>query len=143
MVSVWQYAASNDVFVCLGYGVELSQSEYNLSSAQRGKSLFAVSSNLSVTAKKTSCVDCLVSVSSLPAPLRSSIRLTVGETPPASYKSSSQECPVEPLLREKQCGSTSWRCICLLPKSAPGLFSENQAHVLIFTVSLPHYYFFT
>ncbi|XP_019720420.1 immunoglobulin superfamily member 5 isoform X1 [Hippocampus comes] len=58
-------------------GKKLSQSEYNLSSVQRGKSLFAVSSNLSMTAKKSSCVDCLVSVSALPVPLMSSIRLTV------------------------------------------------------------------
>lgn len=62
-----------------GTGVEVSQGEYNISSEESGKSLFTVTSNLSVTAAKSSHVDCLASVSALPTPLRSSVRLTVGE----------------------------------------------------------------
>ncbi|XP_077397603.1 immunoglobulin superfamily member 5 isoform X2 [Festucalex cinctus] len=58
-------------------GKKLSQSEYNLISEQMGKSLFTVSSNLSMTATKSSRVDCLASVSALSTPLRSGIRLTV------------------------------------------------------------------
>ncbi|XP_067364630.1 immunoglobulin superfamily member 5 isoform X2 [Channa argus] len=56
---------------------KVSQGEYNISSEQSEKSLFTVTSNLSVTAAKSSRVDCLVSVSALPAPLKSSVRLTV------------------------------------------------------------------
>lgn len=57
--------------------MEVSQSEYNITSEELGKSLFTVSSNLSVMAAKSSHVDCLASVSALPQPLTSSIRLTV------------------------------------------------------------------
>lgn len=60
--------------------MEVSQSEYNISSDESGKSLFTVTSNLSVTAVKSSRVDCLASVSALPTPLMSSVHLTVGET---------------------------------------------------------------
>ncbi|XP_060928872.1 immunoglobulin superfamily member 5 isoform X3 [Limanda limanda] len=56
---------------------EVSQGEYNISSEESGKSLFTVSSNLSVMAAKSSEVDCLVSVSALTTPLKSSVRLTV------------------------------------------------------------------
>nr|XP_061797034.1 immunoglobulin superfamily member 5-like [Nerophis lumbriciformis] len=59
------------------HGKKLSQSEYNLSSELTGKSLFTVSSNLSMTATKSSRVDCLASVSALSTPLMSSIPLTV------------------------------------------------------------------
>ncbi|XP_044057631.1 immunoglobulin superfamily member 5 isoform X2 [Siniperca chuatsi] len=55
---------------------KVSQGEYNISSESR-KSLFTVTSNLSVTAAKSSHVDCLASVSALPTPLKSSVRLTV------------------------------------------------------------------
>ncbi|XP_077421668.1 immunoglobulin superfamily member 5 isoform X2 [Vanacampus margaritifer] len=58
-------------------GKKLSQSEYNLISEETGKSLFTVSSNLSMTATKSSRVDCLASVSALPMPLMGGIRLTV------------------------------------------------------------------
>ncbi|XP_040901464.1 immunoglobulin superfamily member 5 isoform X2 [Toxotes jaculatrix] len=57
--------------------IKVSQGEYNISSEESGKSLFTVSSNLSVTAAKSSRVDCLASVSALPTPLKSSVRLTV------------------------------------------------------------------
>uniref|UniRef100_A0A3Q3QJT7 Ig-like domain-containing protein n=1 Tax=Monopterus albus TaxID=43700 RepID=A0A3Q3QJT7_MONAL len=56
---------------------EVSQSEYNISCEEFGKSLFTVTSNLSMTAAKSSHVDCLASVSALPTPLKSSVRLTV------------------------------------------------------------------
>ncbi|KAM9801352.1 immunoglobulin superfamily member 5-like [Neosynchiropus ocellatus] len=56
---------------------KVSQSDYNISSEETGKSLFMVTSNLSVTAVKSSHVDCLVSVSALPMPLSSSVRLVV------------------------------------------------------------------
>ncbi|XP_008274170.1 immunoglobulin superfamily member 5 isoform X2 [Stegastes partitus] len=56
---------------------QVSQAEYNISSEESGKSLFTVTSNLSVTAAKSSNVDCLASVSALTKPLNSSIRLTV------------------------------------------------------------------
>ncbi|XP_060928874.1 immunoglobulin superfamily member 5 isoform X5 [Limanda limanda] len=56
---------------------EVSQGEYNISSEESGKSLFTVSSNLSVMAAKSSEVDCLVSVSALTTPLKSSVRLTL------------------------------------------------------------------
>lgn len=55
---------------------KVSQGAYNISS-ESGKSLFTVTSNLSVTAAKSSHVDCLASVSALPTPLKSSVRLTV------------------------------------------------------------------
>ncbi|XP_026171399.1 immunoglobulin superfamily member 5 isoform X2 [Mastacembelus armatus] len=55
----------------------VSQSEYSISSEMSGKSLFTVTSNLSVTAVKSSHVDCLASVSAMPTPLKSSGRLTV------------------------------------------------------------------
>lgn len=63
----------------LGIGVEVSQSEYNISSEESGKSLFTVTSTLSMTAAKSSNVNCLASVSALRKPLESSVRLTVGE----------------------------------------------------------------
>ncbi|XP_035860501.1 immunoglobulin superfamily member 5 isoform X2 [Sander lucioperca] len=56
---------------------KVSQGEYNISSEESGKSLFNVTSNLSFTAAKSSNVDCLASVSALPTPLKSSVRLTV------------------------------------------------------------------
>ncbi|XP_035477699.2 immunoglobulin superfamily member 5 isoform X1 [Scophthalmus maximus] len=56
---------------------EVSEGDYNVSSEESGKSLFTVSSNLSVTAAKSSRVDCLASVSGLRTPLKSSVRLTV------------------------------------------------------------------
>ncbi|XP_061638746.1 immunoglobulin superfamily member 5 isoform X2 [Phyllopteryx taeniolatus] len=59
------------------HGKKLSQSSYHLSSEQTGKSLFTVSSNLSMTATQSSRVDCLASVSALSTPLMSSIYLTV------------------------------------------------------------------
>ncbi|KAJ4922636.1 hypothetical protein JOQ06_024757 [Pogonophryne albipinna] len=55
----------------------VSRGDYNISSEESGESLFTVSSNLSVTAAKSSYVDCLASVSALRTPLRSSFRLTV------------------------------------------------------------------
>lgn len=60
--------------------MEVNQGEYNITSEESGKSFFTVTSNLSVTAAKSSYVDCLASVSALPTPLKSSVRLTVGET---------------------------------------------------------------
>ncbi|XP_029373929.1 immunoglobulin superfamily member 5-like isoform X2 [Echeneis naucrates] len=66
----WQV---NDMKVSLG--------EYNISSEESGKSLFTVSSNLSVTATKSSDVECLASVSALPTPLNSRVRLTVESAP--------------------------------------------------------------
>ncbi|XP_037632277.1 immunoglobulin superfamily member 5 isoform X2 [Sebastes umbrosus] len=56
---------------------KVSQGEYNISSEESGKSLFTVTSNLNVTATKSSQVDCLASVSALPTPLKSGVRLTV------------------------------------------------------------------
>ncbi|KAM9853492.1 immunoglobulin superfamily member 5 [Aulostomus maculatus] len=56
---------------------KLSQSQYNISNEESEKSLFTVTSNLSVTAAKSSRVDCLASVAALASPLRSSLRLTV------------------------------------------------------------------
>ncbi|XP_047191358.1 immunoglobulin superfamily member 5 isoform X2 [Scophthalmus maximus] len=61
---------------------EVSEGDYNVSSEESGKSLFTVSSNLSVTAAKSSRVDCLASVSGLRTPLKSSVRLTVGSSTP-------------------------------------------------------------
>uniref|UniRef100_A0A3P8TW01 Immunoglobulin superfamily, member 5b n=1 Tax=Amphiprion percula TaxID=161767 RepID=A0A3P8TW01_AMPPE len=58
-------------------GKMVNEAEYNISSEESGKSLFTVTSNLSVTAAKSSHVDCLASVSALTTPLNSSIRLTV------------------------------------------------------------------
>ncbi|KAI9535832.1 hypothetical protein NQZ68_040153 [Dissostichus eleginoides] len=55
----------------------VSRGDYNISTEESGESLFTVSSNLSVTAAKSSYVDCLASVSALRTPLRSSFRLTV------------------------------------------------------------------
>ncbi|KAK5868363.1 hypothetical protein PBY51_009389 [Eleginops maclovinus] len=55
----------------------VSRDDYNISSEESGESLFTVTSNLSVTAVKSSYVDCLASVSALPTPLKSSVRLTV------------------------------------------------------------------
>lgn len=63
----------------LGDGVEVNQGDYNITSEESEKSFFTVISNLSVTAAKSSNVDCLASVSALPTPLKSSVRLTVGE----------------------------------------------------------------
>ncbi|XP_054459184.1 immunoglobulin superfamily member 5 isoform X2 [Anoplopoma fimbria] len=54
-----------------------SRGEYNISTEESGKSLFTVTSNLSVTATRSSRVACLASVSALPTPLQSSIHLTV------------------------------------------------------------------
>ncbi|XP_034405195.1 immunoglobulin superfamily member 5 isoform X2 [Cyclopterus lumpus] len=56
---------------------KVNQGEYNISSEESGKSLFTVTSNLSVRAVKSSHVACLASVSALATPLRSSVRLTV------------------------------------------------------------------
>ncbi|XP_034723774.1 immunoglobulin superfamily member 5 isoform X5 [Etheostoma cragini] len=56
---------------------KVSQGEYNISSEELGKSLFNVTSNLNFTAAQSSNVDCLASVSALPTPLKSSVRLTV------------------------------------------------------------------
>lgn len=70
----------NNNTLSVGDGVEVSQSEFNISSEESGKSFYTVTSNLSVTAAKSSHVDCLASVSALPTPLKSSVRLTVGET---------------------------------------------------------------
>ncbi|KAM8854402.1 immunoglobulin superfamily member 5-like [Synchiropus picturatus] len=56
---------------------KVSQSDYNISSEETGKSLFTVTSNLTVTAVKSSHVDCLVFVSALPTPLSSGVRLLV------------------------------------------------------------------
>ncbi|XP_073337278.1 immunoglobulin superfamily member 5 isoform X3 [Pagrus major] len=55
----------------------VSQGEYNISSEESGKGLFTVTSYHSVTAAKSSHVDCLASVSALTTPLKSSVRLTV------------------------------------------------------------------
>lgn len=60
--------------------MELSQGDYNITGEELEESLFTVTSNLSVTATKSSLVDCLASVSALPTPLKSGVRLTVGET---------------------------------------------------------------
>ncbi|XP_059187157.1 immunoglobulin superfamily member 5 isoform X2 [Centropristis striata] len=59
------------------HGKKVSQGEYNISSEESRKSLFAVTSNLTVKAAKSSPVDCLVSVSALTTPLKSSVCLTV------------------------------------------------------------------
>uniref|UniRef100_UPI0037E86083 immunoglobulin superfamily member 5 n=1 Tax=Semicossyphus pulcher TaxID=241346 RepID=UPI0037E86083 len=56
---------------------KVSQGKYNISSEESGKSHFTVNSNLSMTAAKSSYVNCLASVSALPTPLKSSVRLTV------------------------------------------------------------------
>ncbi|KAK9520659.1 hypothetical protein VZT92_020530 [Zoarces viviparus] len=56
---------------------KVNQDEYNTSSEVSGKSLFTVTSNLSVAAVKSSHVACLASVSALRTPLNSSVRLTV------------------------------------------------------------------
>lgn len=56
---------------------EVSPGDYNISCEESGGNLFTVSSNLSVTAVKTSDVHCLASVSTLTSPLESSVRLTV------------------------------------------------------------------
>ncbi|CAN9511506.1 unnamed protein product [Ophioblennius macclurei] len=58
-------------------GKKVSEGEYNISSEESDKSLFAVTSNLNVTASVSSDVDCLASVSALAAPLKSSSHLTV------------------------------------------------------------------
>ncbi|XP_037533708.1 immunoglobulin superfamily member 5 [Nematolebias whitei] len=54
----------------------VSPDEY-ISTAEVEKRLFTVSSNLSVTAERSSRVDCLASVSALNTPLQSSVSLTV------------------------------------------------------------------
>ncbi|XP_073337268.1 immunoglobulin superfamily member 5 isoform X2 [Pagrus major] len=59
----------------------VSQGEYNISSEESGKGLFTVTSYHSVTAAKSSHVDCLASVSALTTPLKSSVRLTVESGP--------------------------------------------------------------
>ncbi|XP_072248843.1 immunoglobulin superfamily member 5 isoform X1 [Leuresthes tenuis] len=56
---------------------KVSQNEYNVSTEDMEKSLFTVTSNLSIMAAKSSRVDCLASVSALKTPLKSSINLTV------------------------------------------------------------------
>lgn len=77
---------TNSLSPCLGIGVEVSQGEYSISSEESGKSLFTVTSSLNVTAAKSSHVDCLAAVSALPTPMKSSVRLTVGEgTPPSCF----------------------------------------------------------
>ncbi|XP_068441943.1 immunoglobulin superfamily member 5 [Clinocottus analis] len=58
-------------------GKKVNQGEYNISSEGSEKSLFTVTSNLSVTAAKSSHVACLASVSALATPLKSSVRMTV------------------------------------------------------------------
>ncbi|XP_074535649.1 immunoglobulin superfamily member 5 [Halichoeres trimaculatus] len=55
---------------------EISQTEFNISE-KSSRSLFSASSSLSVMAVQSSDVDCLASVSAMPKPLNSSIRLTV------------------------------------------------------------------
>ncbi|XP_070762601.1 immunoglobulin superfamily member 5 [Enoplosus armatus] len=55
---------------------KVSPGKYNISS-ESGNGLFTVTSNLNVTAARSSHVDCLASVSALPTPLKSSIGLTV------------------------------------------------------------------
>lgn len=70
----------NNITLSLGGGVEVSRGEYNTSSEESRVSLFTVTSSLSVTAAKSSHVGCLASVSALRSPLKSSVRLTVGET---------------------------------------------------------------
>lgn len=67
------------IFSLWGNGVEVSQGEYTISSKASGLN-FTVTSTLNVTAVKSSRVDCLASVSALPAPLMSSVHLTVGKT---------------------------------------------------------------
>ncbi|XP_035535969.1 immunoglobulin superfamily member 5 isoform X1 [Morone saxatilis] len=59
------------------YDKKVSQGEYNISSEESGKSLFTVTSNLSVTAVKSTSVDCLASVSALATPLKSTVHLRV------------------------------------------------------------------
>ncbi|XP_061682765.1 SH3 domain-binding glutamic acid-rich protein isoform X2 [Syngnathoides biaculeatus] len=59
------------------HGKKLSQAAYDLSREVTGKGLFTVNSNLSVTATRSSRVDCLASVFALATPLKSSVRLTV------------------------------------------------------------------
>jgi len=59
--------------------VKVSQNEYNVSTEDMEKSLFTVTSNLSIMAAKSSRVDCLALVSALKTPLKSSIDLTVGK----------------------------------------------------------------
>ncbi|XP_029028222.1 immunoglobulin superfamily member 5 isoform X2 [Betta splendens] len=56
---------------------EVSGGHYNASSAASRPSFFTVTSGLSVTAARSALVGCLASVSALPSPLRSSVRLTV------------------------------------------------------------------
>ncbi|XP_072248844.1 immunoglobulin superfamily member 5 isoform X2 [Leuresthes tenuis] len=60
---------------------KVSQNEYNVSTEDMEKSLFTVTSNLSIMAAKSSRVDCLASVSALKTPLKSSINLTVEANP--------------------------------------------------------------
>ncbi|XP_034557286.1 immunoglobulin superfamily member 5 isoform X2 [Notolabrus celidotus] len=60
---------------------KISQAEYNISIEDSSKSLFTVSSNLSITAAQSSSVDCLASVSALLTPQKSSVRLTVEPSP--------------------------------------------------------------
>lgn len=57
--------------------IKMSSGDYNISTEKTTSSLFTVTSNLSVTAAKSSVVDCLASVSALTTPLKSSVRLTV------------------------------------------------------------------
>ncbi|TMS07575.1 Immunoglobulin superfamily member 5 [Larimichthys crocea] len=65
---------------------KVSKSEYNISSEETGKSLFTVTSNLSVKAVKSSRVDCLASVSALPTPLKSSVQSDSGTKPTRGNK---------------------------------------------------------
>ncbi|KAM4590319.1 uncharacterized protein igsf5b [Fundulus diaphanus] len=55
---------------------KVSPEDYNISTEEK-ENLFTVSSNLSVPAERSSVVGCLVSVSALKDPLKSSVRLTV------------------------------------------------------------------
>ncbi|XP_032401583.1 immunoglobulin superfamily member 5 isoform X1 [Xiphophorus hellerii] len=55
---------------------KVSRDEYNISTEEK-ENLFAVSSNLSIQAGRSSVVGCLVSVSALKKPLESSVNLTV------------------------------------------------------------------
>nr|XP_015807442.2 immunoglobulin superfamily member 5 [Nothobranchius furzeri] len=59
------------------HGKKVSPGDYNSSIQETDKSLFMVSSNVSVMAERTSPVDCLASVSALSTPLKSRVTLIV------------------------------------------------------------------
>lgn len=56
---------------------EVSGADYDLSYEERGRGLFSVSSNLSVTASSSCDVHCVVSVSAMTVPLSDAVHLTV------------------------------------------------------------------